>query len=105
MADTNGMPRRSLESILTVKSTNMSSSKYSASVPKVQEIDSSEAIVRQLISEKMNLRANIERTFKSNNQKAAVEARQTAARRFNSKGFQSLLTSQKMKSTLSGEGR
>jgi len=40
--------------------------------------------VKSLLSDNNSLKANIEKTFKSNNQKAAVEARLNAARRFNS---------------------
>lgn len=56
-------------------------------MPKNLESDA-EGIVKQLINDKRNLRAKIEETFKSNSQKAAaVEARVSAARRFNSLGF------------------
>ena len=64
------VPRISNESMPTIKSTNLSSvartdTKQQSSFNFVGS--QSEALVQQLISEKGNLRANIEKTFQSNN--------------------------------------
>lgn len=81
-----------------------SNTKYSTSIAKPNEPDTNaENIVKQLIADKQNLKAGIEKTFQSNSQKLrAADAQVTAAKRFNTAGagFQSLVSSSKVQSKL-----
>lgn len=65
-----------------------SNTKYSTSFVKPNEPDTNaESIVKQLMADKQNLKAGIEKTFQSNSQKLrAADAQVAAAKRLNTPG-------------------